>query len=165
MTSQQIRARDLMKQAFLRLGAGHVLNEALAILLDPQSRRSGPRLLIVLNPDGSFAGTLSARDLLASLVPDWIHEGANGETKETQERRLLGDIRNNLGLLVSDAMNRETPTVSLDDPLPVLAKLMREKYLESLPVLEEGRVRGIVQLVDVFSAVARLALAPRQDGG
>ncbi|NQU44389.1 CBS domain-containing protein [bacterium] len=152
-------ARDLMKLSFLRLGAGHTLHEALGILLDPQAREHGPRVLIVLNPDGSFAGVLTTRYLLKALLPEWVSNENEQADSADFEQRLLAAIQDKLNLRVADAMNRDVPVASPQDRLPHLIDLMQERRLDSIPVLDEGRVIGVIHITDVFNAAARLALS------
>jgi CBS domain-containing protein len=166
---QKIAARDLMTLTFLRLGSGHTLREALGILLDPQAPESAPRVLIVLNPDGTFAGTLSTRFLLRALVPEWVEREDESPEKETPGgnpleeeadygKRLLHSMQERLNLKVGQAMNPDVPTVGPGECLPRLIELIHTKRLDCLPVLDNGRVVGVVYVADIFNAAAQLAL-------
>lgn len=181
---QKTTARDLMTLTFLRLGSGHTLREALGILLDPQAPESAPRVLIVLNPDGTFAGTLSTRFLLRALVPEWVEredvspeEGAPGrgmygkgtsgnkplgttppEEEADYGERLLHSMQERLNIKVGQAMNPHVPTVAPGECLPRLIELIHTKRLDCLPVLDNGRVVGVVYVASIFNAAAQLAL-------
>lgn len=157
--AENIVARDLLKGSFLRLGAGHTLREALGILVDPQVQREGPRILIVLHPDGSFAGLLTTRALLRALAPEWAFDEGAAADPAGIEARLLATMPDRLDLTVGDAMVRDVPAAKPDDRLPRLIGYLAEKRLECLPVIENDRVLGVVHLTDVFNAVAGLALA------
>ncbi|HUT23078.1 MAG TPA: CBS domain-containing protein [Sumerlaeia bacterium] len=161
--AENIRAKDLMRLSFLRLGAGHTLREALSILLDPQTREDGCRVLIVLNPDAGFAGILTTRYLLRALVPDWVREETDFEDNLAFEKRLLDSMEEKLEMKVAEAMNRDVPTATPGDRLPRLIECMQDKRLDCLPVVEQGRVVGVIHLTDVFNAAARLALAAQTD--
>lgn len=157
-----ITARDLMRLAFLRLGAAHTLREALAILLDPEAQQAdGPRVLVVLHPDGTFAGTLTMRFLLRALTPHWATDEESDDMDF--EARLLAAVQDRLDLKVTEAMNRDALTVGPDERLPRLVEAMQEKRLDCVPVIEDDRVAGVIFLTDVFSAAARLALGSQSD--
>jgi CBS domain-containing protein len=157
--AENIVARDLMKRVFLRLGAGHTLNEALGILLDPQNREKGPRILIVLNPDGGFAGTLTTRYLLKALLPVWVTDEGEAADTAAFEQRLLLAMRDKLGMRVGEAINRNIPVVGPDERLPKIVKIMQERRLDCLPVIENDRVIGVIHITDLFNAAAGLALS------
>jgi CBS domain-containing protein len=158
MPDENLTARALMRVSFLRLGSQHTLREALGILLDPQARREDPKVLIILNGDGSFAGLLSPKDLLRAALPDSAH-GPEPSARPTGDQNLLVLLRDKLSCPVSQAMNREVPVASPDDRLPRLIERMYPQRLECIPVVEKGRILGLVHLTDVFNEAARLALA------
>ena len=112
MTS--LTARDLMKPAYLRLGAGHSLREALSILLDTQLRRDQPRVLIILNGDGSFGGILTTRYLLRAILPEWIAQGV--PEGEAFESKLMEALSGKLEMPVNMAMNADVPPVLPEGP-------------------------------------------------
>lgn len=161
--TDSITAANLMKQDFLRLGAGHSLHEALGILLDPQAAKGGPRVLIILNPDGSFAGTLTVRYLLKALLPDWLPLEEQSGPPTDFEQRLFTAIQDKLHIKVAEAMHKGVPTASPADRLPTLIALMRDKKLDCLPVLDQDRVVGVIHISDVFNAAAQLALSVQDE--
>jgi acetoin utilization protein AcuB len=52
-----------------------------------------------------------------------------------------------------DAMNTGTPSVSPDTSLHEAARLLKEHKLDSLPVVEDGRLVGIITTTDVLGAL------------
>jgi CBS-domain-containing membrane protein len=56
---------------------------------------------------------------------------------------------------VADVMSREPVTVDADDDLALAAQLMLEAGVKRLPVLEGGRLVGVVSRHDVVRVVAR----------
>ncbi len=158
--AENITARDLMRPTFLRMGAAHTLREAMGVLLDPQARREDPRIIFVLNADGTLAGLLSPKDLLKYLLGEWAKgEGAASKPSEAEEEaHILLSLQDKLNASVSVALNRDVPIVAPSDRLPRLIHAMQSKRLECLPVVEGGRVVGLVLLTDVFNAAAALAL-------
>ena len=60
-------------------------------------------------------------------------------------------------LRVRDVMTRDVLAVAPDDPLPAVARVMRDRRVHRLLVLEAGRLVGIVSSFDVVRAVAERA--------
>ena len=87
--------------------------------------------LVVITEDGRLAGILSERDLVRGL-PD---HGA--------------DL---LALKVKDRMTTEVTTCSPDDRVDGIMKLMTDGRFRHLPVVEEGRLVGIVSIGDVVKS-------------
>lgn len=54
--------------------------------------------------------------------------------------------------LVRDWMSRDVVTVGLKTPLPKAAQLMAEKRIRRLPVVEHGRLQGILTYGDLRAA-------------
>lgn len=55
-------------------------------------------------------------------------------------------------LTVKDVMTRDVITVAPDDPLERAALLMSEHKISGLPVVEAGRVAGIITISDILEA-------------
>lgn len=55
-------------------------------------------------------------------------------------------------LLVSDLMTREVITVRPQDEVKSVAHIMTEKRIRHLPVMEQGKLVGIVSIGDVVKA-------------
>ncbi len=87
--------------------------------------------LVITTVDGRLAGILSERDLVRGL-PD---HGA--------------DL---LALKVKDRMTAEVTTCSPDDRVDGIMKLMTEGRFRHLPVVEDGKLVGIVSIGDVVKS-------------
>ncbi len=97
------------------------------------------RRLPVLDGD-RLVGIVSKSDIMEAAPPDLsklsIHE--------------LNYILSRM--IVSEVMTKHPLTVTPDTPIEVAAKLMRKYKIASLPVLEEGKVVGIITESDLFEA-------------
>jgi CBS domain-containing protein len=60
-----------------------------------------------------------------------------------------------LGATVGDIMSPKPVTVSPDTPVPRLAALMDRQKVHTLPVLEGGKIVGIIGKIDLVRALAR----------
>lgn len=87
--------------------------------------------LVVTTEDGRLAGILSERDLVRGL-PD---HGA--------------DL---LALKAKDRMTAEVTTCTPDDRVDDIMKLMTDGRFRHLPVVEEGKLIGIVSIGDVVKS-------------
>ena len=87
--------------------------------------------LVITTEDGRLAGILSERDLVRGL-PD---HGA--------------DL---LALKVKDRMTAEVTTCTPDDRVDAIMKLMTDGCFRHLPVVEEGKLVGIVSIGDVVKS-------------
>ena len=87
--------------------------------------------LVITTDDGRLAGILSERDLVRGLP----EHGA--------------DL---LALKVKDRMTADVTTCSPDDRVDAIMKLMTEGRFRHLPVVEDGRLAGIVSIGDVVKS-------------
>lgn len=65
-------------------------------------------------------------------------------------------------LTVGEIMNRNPITVEEDTPVSAIATLLTERHIKRVPVVQAGRVVGIVSRADIVQAVAAGHLVIRQ---
>ncbi len=90
---------------------------------------------LVITDDGRLAGIITERDLLRAVA-----FGADPD-KTT----------------VDDAMTTEVYTVSPDMPLQDAAREMATRWIRHLPVVEAGKLLGVVSMRDVTGVFAAMA--------
>lgn len=107
-------------------------------------REGGFRHVPVLDDGGTVIGIVSDRDLLnAGAVFDI-------ELQERSESGIPAEI-------VIEALMTEDPrTVSSDDPLTRAVALLAEKQYGALPVVDDGRLGGILSYVDLLRVLERM---------
>jgi CBS domain-containing protein len=86
---------------------------------------------VVVIGDGRIAGMLSERDI------------AYGLARHGQDL---------LALHVSDLMSRLIATCSLEDDTGTLMEMMTDRRVRHLPVLDDGKLVGIISIGDVVKA-------------
>jgi CBS domain-containing protein len=102
------------------------LKEAVALLA---KHRIGA--LVVVDDSGNLAGILSERDIIRQAAEKDIH----------------------LTLPVSKVMTKTVTTGTLqDDPISVL-QTMTDRHFRHLPILEQGKLAGIISIGDVAKAI------------
>ena len=91
-----------------------------------QERISG---VPVVNADGQIIGIVTEADIIS---------------KASRE-----------GLRVADIMSHEIITVTEDTPINEIARLLSERKIKRVPVVNEGKLAGIVSRADIVYAVAQ----------
>jgi len=122
---------DLMSTEVRTLGRNDSLK-----LADDVLRLERIRHLPVLDDEGVVVGILSQRDLFRSALARALGYG------EHAQERLLSQ------LAVKDVMTTDPTTVTPDTSLTEAARAMIDAKIGSLPVLEGGKLRGILTEAD-----------------
>ncbi len=111
----------------------------------------------VVDGTGEVIGMLSSDDLLVQETQ--LHYptvfslfGAYLELPSSH-RRFEAELRRAVAAVVSDVMERDPVTCSPDDTLERAATLMHERKVSRLPVIEGGRLVGIVARGDLLRAL------------
>lgn len=94
-------------------------------------RDEGIGAAVVLDNGGALVGIFSERDLLNAVA----ERGSPA-----------------LALEVSDLMTADVLTCTLTTPIGVLMTTMTDRRIRHLPVLEDGRVVGVVSIGDVVKS-------------
>jgi CBS domain-containing protein len=122
-------------------GAGHYRSEVVRIAPDAAVAEAAQRMdrfavgcLVVVDAGGATVGILTDRDLLRRVV------AAGGDRERTR---------------VADVMTRDPVHASPREPLERLLERMRGAGVRRLPILEDGRLVGLVSLDDVVAALGR----------
>lgn len=68
--------------------------------------------------------------------------------------RMETELRKAVGASVGDVMDPDPPTCSPDDTLETVATTMHERSVSRLPVVDDGRVVGIVSRGDLVRDIA-----------
>jgi CBS domain-containing protein len=109
----------------------------------------------VIDNDRHVVGIVSEGDLLGhppsgSLRAWWLRLFSDGTVS-------LEEIATARHLKARDVMTKPVVTVVDQTPVDVLATLMRRRRVKRLPVLQDGKLVGIVSRTDVLEALMRHA--------
>jgi CBS domain-containing protein len=111
----------------------------------------------VVDAGGAVVGMLSTDDLLVQETslhyPTVISLFGAYLELPSSHRKFEEDLRKAVGAKVGDVMAKEPITCGPDDPLERAATLMHEHGVSRLPVIENGRLVGIVARGDILRAV------------
>jgi CBS domain-containing protein len=133
--------RDLMTRPVKTLGR----NDQLSIA-DQVMRSDRIRHLPVRDDTGRVVGVVSQRDLFLNALVRALGFGT-----ATRDKTLAM-------LLVKDVMSEGVVTTAPDTPIGEAARLMVDRRIGCLPVLEGDELVGILSESDIVAAVARGAL-------
>jgi|UniRef100_A0A7V6A4G3 CBS domain-containing protein len=150
-------ARDVMDTRFHTLNPRMTVAEAVGIF-EQASEESGRRVfgMLVVDCDGRLVGMLSVYDIFLLLRPKHTHIW--GEMADLDLHGLLQAACDRARpVLVGDIMTTDLITITPDTHLLLIIDIMIKKHVRRLPVLDQGRVVGIVYLSRVFDyLLARL---------
>lgn len=131
----------------------------MGVILYGEQRKHDTGAIVVVDEKGDFAGVLTPHHVVLGL----LNEHDPSEAGATEEV-FLHSVEDHLGNTVLDVLPATQPTVSPSAPLAQLIRLAAEGSYECIPVIEEGRVEGLVYITDIFKAAASIALNPETDG-
>jgi CBS domain-containing protein len=134
---ENLRVRDLMTSDVLTLEQ----NEKLAVA-DDVMRLGRIRHILVHDDEGELVGVVSQRDLFHGGLLKALGYG-------THAKQMALD-----SLLIKEAMHTELVTTAPDTPLAEAALVMYQRKVGCLPVLEAGKLVGIVTEGDFVALAA-----------
>jgi len=111
--------------------------------------------LPVVSGGGEVVGVLSEKDVAQALdlvSPGGLLDLVLDPTGLTETR--LAKMRDRLGTVrVSEVMSSEASVIAPDAPIEAAAQIMRERKINRLPVVDSGRLVGILTRHDVLHAL------------
>jgi CBS domain-containing protein len=145
-----LTARDVMDDCFQTLRPEMSIAEAVKIF-ERAGRVSGAKVfgLMVTDASRALVGLLSIYDIFLLLRPKHIHIG--GEMEDLEVSGILdAACRRAQAVLVGDIMTTEVITITPETNLLLIIDIMIKKHVRRLPVLEDGKIVGIVYISRVF---------------
>jgi acetoin utilization protein AcuB len=134
-----VLVRERMSTKPVTITADTPITEALRVMRLSQVRR-----LPVVDPDGKLVGSVSEKDLLyASPSP--------ATSLSIYEMHYLLSR-----LLVSELMVKDVITVAPDVPVEEAACIMADHKIGGLPVIENGKLVGIITETDIFTVLLEM---------
>jgi len=110
--------------------------------------------LPVVEKNGALVGMISEKDLFRALYPRYEYYAADPEAyrdHEAQENEIETIRKNPIELY----MSRKVLTIEPDAPILKAGGLMLARGIHRLPVVENGKLVGIVTREDIYSAVLK----------
>jgi CBS domain-containing protein len=110
--------------------------------------REAIRHLPVTGADGALAGIVTDRDIRLNL-PSRATSLSAGEINHLLARLTIGEI-----------MTRTVITIGPDAPAREGARVMLDHRIGALPVVDDGRLIGIITETDIVRAFCRMTVLP-----
>jgi CBS domain-containing membrane protein len=135
--AQDLRVRDVMSENPKTLGRNDQLSVA-----DDVMRAERIRHLPVLDEDGKLCGIMSQRDMFRGALAQALGYGTAAQGK------MLAMLR------VKEVITTDVVTIAPDAALAEAARTMLERKIGCLPVVDGGRLVGILTESDFVALVA-----------
>lgn len=107
----------------------------------------------VVDRDGRLVGIVTEADLVvrnANVHFPTFLQILDARIYLTSTRNFEEELRRALGTVAADVMTRDVLTVKPTDDVSVAATLMVDHRLNAIPVVEGGKVRGIISRTDII---------------
>jgi CBS domain-containing protein/mannitol/fructose-specific phosphotransferase system IIA component (Ntr-type) len=130
----QLRVRDIMNTRPRTTSAETTLREAAREMV-----KSGLGALIAVDGEAHVVGMLGEKELMRDLLTNYLQ----GDTAQRDAPASTGRRK------VRDVMTRQVLGVSPDQPLSEVASIMVNKDVERVPVVEDGKLAGVLTRADI----------------
>jgi CBS domain-containing protein len=144
-----MKASDVMVTNVITVGPDACVQDVAGILLD--CRISA---VPVVESNGKLLGIVSEGDLMRRV------EAGTGRTRPwwlallTGKEMLATEFVKEHSRKVADVMTREVVTAGPDTPLSTIANLLEKNAIKRVPIVEAGKVVGIVSRANLLQALA-----------
>jgi len=121
-----------------------------------------PRAVLVFDEKYQLMGILTLRDIIKGLEPRFMHETALVKA-DPNLSVLMGDLfgpgmREASQKPVSEVMSPIKVTIQGNDLLAKAIFMMIQENVGMMPVVQDGKVAGMVRLSDLFKEISDMVL-------
>ncbi|MFC2150470.1 HPP family protein [Calditrichota bacterium] len=171
---QERRARDIMipLDSYPHIPYWFTLRQVVAEMekseIEIDGKQSLPRVVLVFDEQYQLLGTVRRRDIMKGLEPKFIENMGHHKMQEPftvegdtelidfTSGKVAQSIREQAERPVSSVMTPITSTADADDHLAKLIYMLVSRDISLLPVLDNGKVVGVVRSVDLLHEVAEI---------
>jgi CBS domain-containing protein len=156
---EEKKAKDLMipLEDYPHVPYWFTLGQAVIIVREAAIKFEGafePRALLVFDEKYHLLGILTLKDLVRGLEGELV-KGRDPDREAVSWEELLGsDLKKQAQKPVSEFMSPFKVTVNTGDSLVKALSLMLRESVERIPVLEDGKVAGLIRLSDLFREIS-----------
>ena len=161
------KVKDLMipLEDFPHIPHWFTLRQAMAIVREAAVKCEGafePRAMLVFDDKYQLMGILTIRDIITGLEPRFLQETSLVKM-DPNLTVLMGDIlgpnmKEHSQRLVSEVMSPIKATVDGNAPIFKPLYLMIKENVGLMPVIQAGKVAGMIRLSDLFNEIAKVVL-------
>jgi CBS domain-containing protein len=143
-----MKVREIMNTSVATVELGATVKQAVTMLAESQASD-----LMVVSPDGRFAGVLSEGDLIRAALPRY-EEILQGGGNLTEAFEVFVDKGSALAdKPIEPLVIKEALTFAPQDDVLKAASAMVRKQIRRLPVVDGGKLVGTISRADVCKAV------------
>ena len=154
-----VRDRATLREAIVKM------EEA---VLEVELRKSLPRVLLVFDEINVLVGTVRRRDIMRGLEPKFLLSkpleykkklfdiAVDPNLAELSYDRVVRGIREQANRPVSDVMSPIEAILDADDHVMKAVQAVVALDVSLIPVLQRGKLLGVVRSVEVFHELAQL---------
>jgi CBS domain-containing protein len=156
-----MKASDVMVRNVFTIGPDEDVSRAAQMLVDHDISA-----LPVVDSAGQILGILSEADLMRreelgteKRRPGWLEA-------MTPSSQLAADYSKSHGRKVRELMSESVVTATADTPLSEIAALLERKRIKRLPIVDKGKLIGIVSranLVQALASTAAVIISPNEE--
>lgn len=144
-------AKDIMTKEFDTVHCDHSVETAIKMIFRGKIRQTGNKIssLMVVDDRNHFVGIVTMFDILYHLRPGFLNYGVDG--KDVSWMGLIQKCKKELvSKQIRDIMSAEIVGAFPDEHLmTILDRMVKNKY-HRLPVLENGKLIGVVYISDIY---------------
>ncbi|MDD2604959.1 MAG: CBS domain-containing protein [Desulfobacterales bacterium] len=146
-----LTAKDIMNREVITVRPDTEITKAAGILLEQKING-----LPVVDDKGGLVGILCQSDLIAQQkkmpIPS-LFTFLDGLIALTSMKQIEKEVRKIAAIVVADAMTVDPVTVEPDTGIETVAALMVDNSFHTLPVVEAGRLVGIIGKADILKTL------------
>jgi CBS domain-containing protein len=109
--------------------------------------------------DGSIVGIISEGDLMRRIVAGADRKRSRWLEIFSSPEQLMAEFAKSHGRKAADVMTRQVISVGPDTPLQEIANLLETHGIKRVPVIENGRLVGIVSRANLVQVLAKRGVA------
>jgi CBS domain-containing protein len=142
-----MKIKEIMQKKIIKISKGTPYKKVAKIL--KQNRISGAP---VIDENNNMIGVVSEKDIFRVMYPEYKDFYETPEAYQNLED-FEKEIVNNKDKLVEEFMTKDVVSVSPDDPIIKAASIIMTKGIHRVPVVEDGKLVGIVSRRDIYHTI------------
>jgi CBS domain-containing protein len=143
-----MQIRDMMNLNYARIPIGSSMCEAAEVFATSQASD-----LMVIDADDDFVGVLSEGDLIRAVMPKFEDLMFSSGTFVDRFDEFVQKGKENKDAPIDELVIRKPLTYAPDDDALKAAATMVAKQIRRLPVVEDGKLVGVVSRADVCRTI------------
>jgi CBS domain-containing protein len=147
-----MQAQDVMVRGVISIGPDMPVRAAAHAMVS-----NGVSALLVMDISAKLVGVVSEGDLIRRVENDTERRHSWWLEMFTSSDTLAKEFVKSRAKRVSDVMTREVIVAAPDAPLREIANLMEKHGIKRVPILEDGKVVGIVSRANLLQALASVS--------